>query len=60
MSLSADPVVAEDITASDRGSGTLGFAGTVPKSATAQAQGLIRLDAGESGDAPQEPMLPHT
>jgi PPE-repeat protein len=60
MTLSADPMVAEDVAASESGSGALGFAGTVSKSATAQAKGLTHLDGGEFGDAPQEPMLPNT
>jgi PPE-repeat protein len=45
---------------SESGSGTLGFAGTVAKSTTAQAKGLTRLAGGEFADAPQEPMLPNT
>jgi PPE-repeat protein len=52
--------MAEDTTGSGAGSGSLGFAGTVPKSAAAQAQGLARLGRGEFGEAPQEPMLPGT
>jgi PPE-repeat protein len=60
MNLRAESPVAEVITGSDAGSGTLGFAGTVPKSAAAQAKGLARLSAGEFGEAPQAPMLPGT
>jgi PPE-repeat protein len=58
--LRTESPAAQDITGSDVGSGTLGFAGTVPKSTAAQAKGLARLGRGEFGDAPQEPMLPGT
>src|SRR5262249_49295551 len=49
-----------DVSASERDSGTIGFAGTVPKSAARQAHGLTRLHAGEFGEAPHEPMLPNS
>jgi PPE-repeat protein len=52
--------VPEDIIGSNAGAGPLGFAGTVPKSAAAQAKGLARLSGGEFDEAPQEPMLPRT
>jgi PPE-repeat protein len=60
MTLSADPPPAEAITASEGGSGTLGFAGTVPNPVAAEAKGLTRLTRDELGEAPQEPMLPNT
>jgi len=59
MTLPPEPPVAEDMTGSHSGSGTLGVAGTVPKSAAAQAKGLARRSGGDFGAA-QEPMLPGT
>jgi hypothetical protein len=50
----------EAVVASKGGSGPLGFAGTVPKSAAGQAQGLISLRGAEFDAAPPEPMLPNT
>jgi PPE-repeat protein len=50
----------EAVVASEGGSGPLGFAGTVPKSAAGQAQGLISLRGAEFDAAPPEPMLPNT
>jgi PPE-repeat protein len=44
---------------SDRGSGPLGFAGTVPKEA-AHAAGLATLAGGEFGGGPPVPMMPGT
>lgn len=58
--LSADLPAAEHVAASQHGSETLGFAGTLSKSAAAQAKGLTHLDSGEFGDAPREPILPRT
>jgi PPE-repeat protein len=55
-----DPPTSEEIAASACGSGPLGFAGTVSKSAGAQAKGLTRLSGGEFDEDPQEPMLPGT
>ena len=46
--------------ASDRGAGSLGFAGTVRKEAGAQATGLTTLAGDEFGGGPQLPMLPNT
>jgi len=60
MALPPEPPVAEDITGSDTGAGTLGFAGTFAKSAVTQAKGLVRIGDGEFAGAPQEPMLPAT
>jgi hypothetical protein len=54
------PPAPEDIVGSSSGAGPLGFAGTVPKSAAAQAKGLARLSGGEFDETPQEPMLPGT
>jgi PPE-repeat protein len=45
--------------ASDRGVGTLGFAGTVSKD-SAQAAGLITLSGDEFGGGQRMPMLPST
>jgi PPE-repeat protein len=45
--------------ASDRGAGTLGFAGTVSKD-SAQAAGLATLSDDEFGGGPRMPMLPTT
>ncbi|GAB1816022.1 PPE domain-containing protein [Mycobacterium sp. MUNTM1] len=45
--------------ASDRGAGSLGFAGTAP-AATAEAAGLTTLAADEFGNGPSIPMLPGT
>jgi PPE-repeat protein len=45
--------------ASDRGAGTLGFAGTVSKN-SAQAAGLTTLSGDEFGGGPRIPMLPNT
>jgi PPE-repeat protein len=45
--------------ASDRGAGTPGLAGTVPKD-SAQAAGLTTLSGDEFGGGPRMPMLPNT
>ncbi|OBI92136.1 PPE family protein [Mycobacterium sp. 1245805.9] len=58
--LSADPPEAEAVVVSAAGSGTLGFAGTVPNPVAAEAKGLTRLQGGDLGDAVREPMLPQT
>jgi hypothetical protein len=60
MASSPGPPAAEPITASDGGAGTLGFAGTIPNPAAAQAQGLGHLRGGDFGEAAQQPMLPNT
>jgi PPE-repeat protein len=46
--------------ASDRGAGTLGFAGTLRKDATSRAAGLTTLAGGEFGEGPTMPMVPGT
>nr|WP_139829449.1 PPE domain-containing protein [Mycobacterium gastri] len=46
------------VAASDRGAGTLRFAGTDGKQSTARPSGLTVLHGDELGDAVQEPMLP--
>jgi PPE-repeat protein len=46
--------------ASDKGSGTVGFAGTAHKEAVAPAVGLTMLDGDEFGGGPRMPMLPRT
>jgi PPE-repeat protein len=45
--------------ASERGAGTLGFAGTAPKEAVTEAAGLATL-ADEFGGGPRMPMMPGT
>jgi hypothetical protein len=44
--------------ASERGAGTVGFAGAGPKSKTEQATGLTELEGDPYGGGPREPMLP--
>jgi PPE-repeat protein len=46
--------------ASDRGSGSLGFAGTAVKETAAEAAGLTTLAGDEFGGGPRMPMLPGT
>jgi PPE-repeat protein len=46
--------------ASDRGAGTLGFAGTARKEAVAEAAGLATLAGDEFGGGPKMPMMPST
>lgn len=46
-----------DVTASDQGAGTLGFAGTAQKTSAGQAAGLTTL-AGDSTGGPTMPMMP--
>jgi PPE-repeat protein len=60
MAPPGDTPAPEEIAASVGGSGPLGFAGTVSKSAGAQAKGLAHLGGGEFDEDPQEPMLPGT
>jgi PPE-repeat protein len=55
---SGEPPIASTV-ASDRGAGTLGFAGTVSKDG-GQAAGLAMLSDDEFGGGPKMPMLPHT
>jgi PPE-repeat protein len=45
-------------TASDRGAGTFGFAGTVRQESVAKAAGLATLPGDEFGTGPTMPMLP--
>ena len=52
------PPVASTV-ASDRGAGSLGFAGTVAKGSE-QAAGLATLRGNEFGDGPRMPMVPGT
>jgi PPE-repeat protein len=52
------PPVASTV-ASDRGAGSLGFAGTVAKGSE-QAAGLATLSGNEFGDGPRMPMVPGT
>jgi PPE-repeat protein len=51
---------AEPTTASDRGAGALGFAGTTRQEAIAEAAGLATLAGDEFGGGPREPMMPST
>jgi PPE-repeat protein len=46
--------------ASDRGAGSLGFAGTVDKQSVAEAAGLATLSGNEFGGGPSMPMVPGT
>lgn len=49
-----------EASASDRGAGTLGFAGTARKEAVTEAAGLTTLAGDEFGGGPRIPMLPNT
>jgi hypothetical protein len=57
---SFEPPDVEQTGVSESGSGPLGFAGTVPKTAVAHAQGLAHVSGAGFDDAPQDPMLPGT
>jgi PPE-repeat protein len=57
---SIDPPDVGQPAVSESGSGPLGFAGTVPRMAVAQAQGLTHVSSAGFDEAPQEPMLPQT
>jgi PPE-repeat protein len=57
---SIDPPDVDVTAVSESGSGPLGFAGTVPKTAVAQAHGLADVSSDGFDEAPQEPMLPRT
>ncbi len=46
--------------ASERGSGSLGFAGTVANESAAQAAGLATLAGDDFGGGPRIPMVPGT
>jgi PPE-repeat protein len=59
MNVDVDPDWAAPTTASDRGAGPLGFAGTVSKEAE-QATGLASLSSDGYGAGPTMPMLPGT
>jgi PPE-repeat protein len=58
----ADPAgsVPQRYAASDRGTGPMGFAGTVHKGTTTEAAGLSTLAGDEFGGGPRMPMLPGT
>jgi len=56
----ADPEPVASTAASDRGAGSLGFAGTVDKDAADAAAGLATLSGNGFGDGPKVPMLPGT
>ncbi|BBY39474.1 PPE family protein [Mycobacterium mantenii] len=49
-----------DALTSDRGAGTLGFAGTARREAAAAVTGLATLDGDEFGGGPTMPMMPGT
>ena len=53
-----EPVVST--VASDRGAGSLGFAGTVDKQSVAEAAGLATLSGNGFGGGPSMPMVPGT
>jgi PPE-repeat protein len=57
-----DPRGGEQVasTASDRGAGDLGFAGTAPKDADVEAAGLASLTGDGFGGGPSVPMVPGT
>ena len=59
MNVDVDPDWGRSTTASDRGAGPLGFAGTVSKSSE-KAAGLATLSEDDFGSAPTMPMLPGT
>jgi PPE-repeat protein len=53
------PVDEPRVSASTRGAGPMGFAGTVP-TGTAQAAGLTALQGDSFGNGPVNPMMPST
>ena len=62
MNIDVDPDWDErpSTSASGRGAGTLGFAGTAPTDAVTEAAGLTTLANDEFGGGPRMPMLPGT
>ncbi|OBG26701.1 hypothetical protein A5672_06530 [Mycobacterium alsense] len=59
MNVDVDPDWGEpSTTASDRGGGALGFAGTAPSASAAEAGGLTTLAGDEFGGGPMVPMVP--
>lgn len=56
MDLEPEPTV----TASDRASGTLGFAGSAPRDSGAEPTGLATLTRDQFGGSSTVPMLPGT
>jgi PPE-repeat protein len=59
-SAQADRELVSATAASDRGTGTLGFAGTVGKDTIAEAAGLATLNGNGFGGGPTMPMVPGT
>ena len=59
MNIDVDPEWAASTAASDRGAGSLGFAGTVAKG-SGQAAGLATVTDDEFGEGSRMPMLPTT
>ena len=59
MNVDVDPDWSASTVASDRGAGSLGFAGTVAKGSE-QAAGLATLSGNEFGEGPRMPMVPGT
>ncbi|OBK21018.1 hypothetical protein A5634_11140 [Mycobacterium asiaticum] len=55
-----DPVWDGDAQASERGAGTFGFAGTLPREKLLRAVGLTALAGDEFGGGPRVPMMPGT
>ncbi|HUB57618.1 MAG TPA: PPE family protein [Mycobacterium sp.] len=60
MDLDDDTGQGPGATASDRGAGTMGFAGTTRREPVAEAAGLTTLAADAFGGGPREPMMPGT
>jgi PPE-repeat protein len=62
MNVDVDPDWGEPTStlASDRGAGTVGFAGTAHQETAAQAAGLTTLAGDEFGGGPKMPMMPAT
>ncbi|MGZ4583302.1 MAG: PPW family C-terminal domain-containing PPE protein, partial [Mycobacterium sp.] len=63
MTVDVDPdwgAPANESSASDRGAGNLGFAGTARKETAAEAAGFATLPGDEFGGGPTMPMVPGT
>lgn len=61
MDSAVDPIWnGDDAQASERGAGTFGYAGTIPRQTVQQAAGLTALAGDEFGGGPKVPMMPGT